>query len=67
MSNVYAKLVTLLAVATDRLEREEKGATAVEYGLMVGLIAIVIIAAVTLIGTRLEGVFTAVANALPAA
>ena len=32
----------------------EKGATAVEYGLMVALIAIVIIAAVALIGTNLD-------------
>ena len=34
---------------------------------MVGLIAIVIIAAVTLLGTRLDALFTAVANAIPAA
>jgi pilus assembly protein Flp/PilA len=44
--------------------RSEKGATAVEYGLMVALIAIVIIAAVALIGTRLDGVFDTVANSL---
>jgi pilus assembly protein Flp/PilA len=53
----YAALVTLVAFAKDRLEREEKGATAVEYGLMVGLIAVVIIAAVTLLGTDLKALF----------
>ncbi|WP_262105773.1 Flp family type IVb pilin [Arthrobacter sp. Marseille-P9274] len=35
---------------TSRLAREEKGATAVEYGIMVALIAVAIIAAVTLLG-----------------
>ena len=34
--------------------RSEDGATAVEYGLMVSLIAVVIIAAVALIGTNLD-------------
>ena len=44
--------------------RSEKGATAVEYGLMVALIAIVIIAAVALIGTRLNATFDEVADSL---
>ena len=34
--------------------RDDRGATAVEYGLMVALIAIVIIAAVTLLGSNLS-------------
>ena len=38
--------------------REEEGATMVEYGLMVALIAVVCIAAVALIGTSLNGMFT---------
>jgi pilus assembly protein Flp/PilA len=46
---------------------DEEGATAVEYGLMVALIAAVIIAAVTLIGTNLNLVFNFVANALTTA
>ena len=37
--------------------RDERGATAVEYGLMVALIAAVIIVAVGLLGTTLNGVF----------
>ncbi|WP_440151166.1 Flp family type IVb pilin [Arthrobacter sp. SAFR-179] len=40
-----------------RLRREEKGATAVEYGIMVALIAVVIIAAVTLLGGTLDDLF----------
>jgi pilus assembly protein Flp/PilA len=63
--NTYATLVSLVAFAQDRLKKDEKGATAVEYGLMVGLIAVVIIAAVTLLGNRLNGLFTMNANALP--
>jgi len=64
MYKAYATLVTLVAFAKDRLEREEKGATAVEYGLMVGLIAVVIIAAVTLLGTQLRTMFENVVGAL---
>jgi pilus assembly protein Flp/PilA len=44
--------------------REEKGATAVEYGLMVALIAVVIIAAVTLLGQNLSEIFSEVADAV---
>ena len=42
--------------------RDERGATAVEYGLMVALIAVVIIVAVTAIGTGLTGMFNSVAS-----
>ena len=44
--------------------RDEKGATAIEYGLIAGLIAVVIIAAVTLLGGDIAGVFTAVTDAI---
>jgi pilus assembly protein Flp/PilA len=47
-------LYTNLAV---RLQRDEKGATAVEYGIMVGLIAVVIIVAVSLLGGSLNAMF----------
>jgi pilus assembly protein Flp/PilA len=39
------------------LRRDEKGATAVEYGIMVALIAVVIIVAVTLLGGNLNSMF----------
>lgn len=45
-------------------DREERGATAVEYGLLVALIAVVIIAAVTLLGGNLRDMFDAIANAI---
>ena len=46
------------------LRRDDQGATAVEYGLMVALIAAVIVTAVRLIGTNLTSVFNKVANAV---
>ena len=44
--------------------RSDRGATAVEYGLMVALIAIVIIVAVALIGTNLSTLFNKVATSV---
>ena len=48
-----------------KIVRNDRGATAVEYGLMVALIAIVIIGAVQLLGTSLNDIFTAIKDALP--
>ena len=45
--------------------KDESGASAVEYGLLVALIAVVVIAAVTTIGTKLNATFTAVGTSLP--
>ena len=42
--------------------KDEEGATAVEYGIMVALIAVVIIAAVTLLGENLSDKFNEVAT-----
>ena len=64
MLKTYATIVSLVAFAQDRLERGDKGATAVEYGLMVGLIAVVIIFAVTTLGEQLNELFTSVTEGL---
>jgi pilus assembly protein Flp/PilA len=45
--------------------RNDEGATAVEYGLMVALIAGVIVLAVTALGTKLNGIFAGVTAAMP--
>lgn len=42
----------------------ESGATAIEYGLIAALIAVVIITAVTTVGTRLSGQFNNIGNAV---
>lgn len=44
--------------------RAEKGATAIEYGLIAGLIAVAIIAAVTLAGDNLSTTWNAIASGL---
>jgi pilus assembly protein Flp/PilA len=44
--------------------RDEEGATMVEYGLLVALIALVALGAVKTIGTSLSTLFTSVANSL---
>ena len=44
--------------------KDEAGATAVEYGLMVALIAAVILAAVSLIGTNMDAMYSSIANLL---
>lgn len=47
-----------------KLLRDENGATAIEYGLIAALISVVIIAAVTLVGTQLSAVFNSIGTAL---
>jgi len=46
------------------LNREEEGASLVEYGLLVGLIACVCIAAITLLGQNIDTLFRAIASKL---
>ena len=71
MSGVLTYLYTMIHVVQGRIElqrlegRNDRGATAVEYGLLVGLIAVVIIVAVTALGGKLNGLFTTIGNALP--
>ena len=54
-----------------RFVKDESGATAIEYGLIAGLLSIVILGALKLTGTTLDGVFshinTEVGKAKPAA
>ena len=47
-----------------RIRDNDRGATAVEYGLMVALIAIVIIVAVKLLGTNLSTLFNRTATSV---
>ena len=53
MTNVFARFV-----------KDESGATAIEYGLIAALIAVVCIGVWTQIGTNLDAKFTAVNDAL---
>lgn len=56
-----------MVAAVKRFWNDESGATAVEYGLMVALIAVVIIVSVALLGTNLNNKFKNVADSVGAA
>ncbi len=53
MTEYFVRLVNLMTMPRE----EEKGATAVEYGLLVALIAAIIIATVALLGQNILGAF----------
>ena len=58
MIELYVRLQSLLTV------QREKGATAVEYGMIVALIAAVIVLAVTTLGTDINAAFDKVEKAI---
>ena len=70
MSHAIAYLYGMVHIVEGRIElhrlegRKDRGATAVEYGLLVGLIAVVIIVGVTLLGTKLLAMFNTIAGKL---
>ncbi len=54
MLALYTRISTEIRT---RLSREEEGATAVEYGLIVGVIAVALIAALALLGPQIGALF----------
>jgi pilus assembly protein Flp/PilA len=58
-------LFNYVRIRLTALPKTERGASAVEYGLLVALIAIVILVAVTALGGKLSAVFQKTANSLP--
>jgi pilus assembly protein Flp/PilA len=66
MDGASAFVMSILFGLRDRFDgRTDRGATAVEYGLLVGLIAVVIIGAVIALGGKLNGLFTSISDTLP--
>lgn len=65
---VAARTLTMFTLCNQlrALIRDERGVTAMEYGLIAALIAVVIIGSVTTLGTKLSSTFSAVSAALPA-
>lgn len=60
-------MLTLIQNVVDFLHAnrsDDEGATAVEYGLMVALIAVAIVTTVTALGTGLNGLFTSITGSL---
>ncbi len=60
MVTIFQALHTLTYVVADRAKavKEEKGASAVEYALLVGVIAIAVVTAVAAFGTKLSALWT---------
>ena len=55
-----------MKIILSRFTKDESGATAIEYGLIAGLVSVVIVTALVLLGPKLTGVFTKITTALPA-
>ncbi len=53
-------LVSLQALVNDRLDRDDEGATLVEYGLITGLIIAIAVAAMAILGVSVNDMFTEV-------
>ncbi|SDO20595.1 pilus assembly protein Flp/PilA [Nakamurella panacisegetis] len=64
MNALFVTLYVFGADLKDRFSKEDRGATAVEYGLLVGLIAVVIIVAVTALGGKLTTLFTSITSSI---
>ncbi|AUZ36687.1 Flp family type IVb pilin [Arthrobacter sp. PGP41] len=57
-------MTAFIAGVKDRFAREEKGATMVEYGIMVAFIAVVVMVVVALLGPAIAALFQQVVDAL---
>ncbi len=53
MQNVFARFV-----------KDESGATAIEYGLIAGLLSVIIITTLTTMGSQLQAIYTAISTGL---
>jgi pilus assembly protein Flp/PilA len=63
MTSLMVSMMAFVAGVKDRFS-SEKGATAVEYGLLVALIAAVIVTIVGTLGTQINTAFTTISNRL---
>jgi pilus assembly protein Flp/PilA len=61
---MLSHFVSITSFLTERLRRDDRGATAVEYGLIVALIAAVIVGTVKILGGQIETAFTTITTAL---
>jgi pilus assembly protein Flp/PilA len=64
MLKLYVAAMNKLASVKNFFSKKEEGAALVEYGLLVGLIAVVCIAAITTLGGTIAGYFSAINAAL---
>ena len=64
MNAFIAVVFSVFQTAHSRVNQDEKGATMVEYGIMVAFIAVLVLAAVVILGPQIAGLFTSVSSAL---
>ncbi len=60
MLSLYTALQTLAFTTVDRIKSQEKGASAVEYALLVAGLAVVVVAAVKGFGVKLTSLFDSI-------
>jgi pilus assembly protein Flp/PilA len=66
MTGLMVSMLAFVAGVKNKLESNERGATMVEYGIMVALIAVIVIVAVGPLGIRIQQMFANVTAGLPA-
>ena len=62
---LLARRSITLSKFLSRFVKDESGATAIEYGLIAARVAVVLVTALTAMGTKLSGTFTTVSSKLP--
>jgi Flp pilus assembly pilin Flp len=62
---LFAFVHAAAAEATDSIRSDEKGQTMAEYGVVLAVIVLAVIAAITLLSGRVSSAISAVANVLP--
>ncbi len=65
MTKLYVQFINALIAMRER--RDETGAAAVEYGMLVALIAATIVSTVALLGPKIKDAFQAIVDALTGA
>jgi pilus assembly protein Flp/PilA len=64
MNALIATITSVFHTIRTRVTSNERGATMVEYGIMVAFIAVLVMAAVIILGPQIAGLFTSVSAAL---
>jgi len=62
MTEIYTKLMSRMVYL-----KSKKGQTLVEYGLILALVSIVVIAVLTTLGTKIQNIFTTISTSLSSA
>ena len=64
MTGLMVSMLAFVAGVKNKMESDEKGATMVEYGIMVALIAVIVMIAVGPLGITIQQLFAGVDAAL---